>query len=125
MMLLDTCSFIWFLEDSPKLSYEAKAAIEDGEMVYLSIVSLWEIAIKKNLGKLEIKQTMKELAQICRDVDIVILPIKTSYLDKLETLPGIHGDPFERLIISTAMEEGVSIVTHDAKIARYDVPVIW
>lgn len=125
MMLLDTCAFIWFLEDSPKLSHETKAAIEDGEMVYLSIVSLWEIAIKKNLGKLEIKQTMTELAQICWDADIIILPIKTSYLDKLEVLPGIHGDPFDWLIISTAIEEGVPIVTHDAKIARYDISVIW
>lgn len=125
MMLLDTCAFIWFLEDNPELSHEAKAAIEDGEMVYLSIVSLWEIAIKKNLGKLEIMQTMTELAQICQDADITILPIKTSYLDKLESLPEIHGDPFDRLIISTAMEEGVSIVTHDAKIAKYDIPVVW
>ncbi len=125
MMLLDTCAFIWFLEDSLELSHEAKSAIEDGEMVYLSIVSLWEIAIKKNLGKLEINQTMTELAQICQDADITILPIKTSYLDKLETLPEIHGDPFDRLIISTAMEEGVSIVTHDAKIAKYGIPVIW
>lgn len=125
MMLLDTCAFIWFLEDNPKLSHGAKAAIEDGEMVYLSIVSLWEIAIKKNLGKLEIKQTMTELVQICQDADITILPIKTSYLDKLETLPGIHGDPFDRLIVSTAMEEGVSIVTHDENIAKYNVPLVW
>lgn len=124
-MLLDTCAFIWFLEDSPKLSHEAKAIIEDGEMVYLSIVSLWEIAIKKNLGKLEIKQTMAELAQICWETDIIILPIKTSYLDKLEVLPGIHGDPFDRLIISTAMKEGSPIVTHDANIVRYNIPVIW
>ena len=125
MMLLDTCAFIWFLEDSPELSLEAKAAIEDGEIVYLSIVSLWEIAIKKSLGKLEIKQTMTELARICQDVDITILPIKTDYLGRLETLPGIHGDPFDRLIISTAMEEGVPIVTHDAKIAMYDITLIW
>ena len=124
-MLLDTCAFIWFLEDNPKLSYEAKAAIEDGVMVYLSIVSLWEIAIKKNLGKLEIKQTITELAQICRETDIMILPIKTSYLDKLEVLPGIHGDPFDRLIVSTAMEEGFPIVTHDTKIVKYNIPVIW
>lgn len=124
-MLLDTCAFIWFLQDSSELSLEAKAAVENGEMVYLSIVSLWEIAIKRSLGKLEIKQTMTELAQICRDADIAILPIKTDYLDRLETLPGIHGDSFDRLIISTAMEERVPSVTHDTKIARYDVPIIW
>ncbi len=125
MMLLDTCAFIWFLEGSQELSVETKEAIEDGEMVYLSIVSLWEIAIKKSLRKLEINQTMAELAQICQDADITILPIKVNYLDRLETLPGIHGDPFDRLIISTALEEEISIVTHDAKIARYDVSVIW
>lgn len=99
--------------------------IENGEIVYLSIVSLWEIVIKKNLGKLELKQTMAELEQICQDADINILPIKTSYLDRLGTLSEIHGDPFDRLIISTAMEEGLSIVTHDSKIARYDVVVVW
>lgn len=125
MILLDTCAFIWFLEDNPKLSHDAKTAIENGAIVYLSIVSLWEIAIKKNLGKLELKQTMAELDQICQDADIIILPIKTCYLDRLGILSKIHGDPFDRLIISTAMEEGLSIVTHDSKIARYDVPVVW
>lgn len=125
MLLLDTCAFIWFLEDSPKLSREAKAAIEDGEMVYLSIVSLWEIAIKKSLGKLEIKQSMAELARICQEAEITILPIKTSYLDRLGVLPGIHGDPFDRLVIAVAMEEGVPVVTHDSKIAKYDVAVVW
>ena len=125
MMLLDTCAFIWFLEDNPELSREAKAAIENGEMVYLSIASLWEIAIKKSLGKLEIKQTMTELARICQDTDIVILPIKPSYLDRLESLPQVHGDPFDRLIIATAMEEEISVVTHDTKIAKYNIPVVW
>lgn len=66
-------------------------------MVYLSIASLWEIAIKKSLGKLEIKQTIVELAQICHDSDITIPSIKTGYLDNLETLPKIHGDPFSFL----------------------------
>ena len=98
MLLLDTCAFIWFLEDSPKLSREAKNTIENREMVYLSIASVWEIAIKKSLGKLEIKQTIVELARICHDSDITILPIKTGYLDNLETLPKIHGDPFDRLM---------------------------
>lgn len=125
MLLLDTCAFLWFLEDSTKLSQTAKTAIENSEMVYLSIVSLWEIAIKKSLGKLEIKQTIAELAQICRGANITILPIKVSYLDRLGTLPKVHGDPFDRLIISTATEEGIPIATHDAQIVRYDIPVIW
>ncbi len=62
MLLLDTCAFIWFLEDSPKLPQEAKTSIENSEMAYLSIVSLWEIAIKKSLGKLKIKQTIASTA---------------------------------------------------------------
>lgn len=74
-------------------------------------------------GKLEINQTMTELAQICQDADITILPIKTSYLDKLETLPEIYGDPFDRYQLNTLRQVAgyLSLVA----VAKYKQACIW
>lgn len=125
MYLMDTCAYLWFLEDSEVLSAKSMDVMKKSEDLYLSIASLWEIAIKKSIGKLDIKKSMVELEEICHDLKIVVLPMKTKYLDKIQRLPMIHGDPFDRLIIATALEEDLSVITHDAKIMQYDVKTCW
>lgn len=83
------------------LSKGTKKLIEESENLYLSIASLWEIAIKKSIHKLSIEKSITELEEICHKLQIVILPIKSKYLERLRQLPMIHGDPFDRLIISS------------------------
>ncbi len=77
--------------------------------VYVSIVSLWEIAIKSGIGKLEIKNSMEEIAGICLKNEIKLLAINPLHLDQIAGLPQIHGDPFDRLIISQALVENLAI----------------
>ena len=119
MILLDTCVLLWFLHDDPVLSDKIMVRIEESENAYLSIASLWEIAIKKAIKKLDIPESVKELEKICNDKDIVILPIKTDYLERLQQLPMIHNDPFDRLIMATAIEENLTLLTDDRNIKKY------
>ena len=126
MYLLDTCAFIWYLEDSSRLSERARSIIDNEENVFLSLTSLWEIAIKKTIKKLELNKTTAELQALCESGGIRILPIDAKYFDTIQHLPLIHGDPFDRLIIATAKEEGLTVVTDDEKIRLYsEVETVW
>lgn len=125
MYLMDTCAFLWFLEDNASLSIRARNIIRESENLYLSIASLWEIAIKKSIHKLSITKSIVELEEICNSFKITILPIKVKHLEKIQQLPMIHNDPFDRLIISAALEEDLLLITHDVKISQYDVKLFW
>ncbi|MCI9596999.1 MAG: type II toxin-antitoxin system VapC family toxin [Firmicutes bacterium] len=125
MYLLDTCAFLWFLDDNARLSAKACDAIGKSKNLYLSIASLWEIAIKKTLNKLDIEESITELENTCYCYGIMILPIRTRYLERIQQLPMIHGDPFDRLIMSTALEENLRLITHDEKISKYDIELFW
>ncbi|WP_034443612.1 type II toxin-antitoxin system VapC family toxin [Butyrivibrio sp. AE2032] len=126
MTLIDTHTLIWFMFDDTQLSDKALSTIKTEDKVYVSIASLWEIAIKQSIGKLDIEVTSVELADKCSEAGIDILSITPKQLDYISKLPSIHNDPFDRLIISQAITEGLSLVTKDEKIAKYDgVNVIW
>ncbi len=125
MYLTDTCALLWFLDDDGHLSKKAKDVIGKNEDVYLSVASLWEIAIKKSIRKLDIEESVTDIERICDDYGITILPIKTRYLERIQTLPMYHSDPFDRLIIATALEEGMTLITHDTKIRQYDIKLVW
>ncbi len=125
MYLVDTCALLWFLDDNPSLSLKARDVIGKSNTLYVSIVSLWEIAIKKTIGKLELEETVTEIADICDGYGIIILPVKIQYLERVQRLPMIHGDPFDRLIMSTALEEGLLLITHDSNIRKYDINLFW
>ncbi len=123
--LLDTHTLLWFLYDNPSLPQTARNLICNSENVYVSIVSLWEIAIKKSIGKLDIECSSSEIAEVCQEKAISILSIKPIHLDEIPGLPQIHNDPFDRLIISQAKSEGMSLISKDGKFGSYGIPVIW
>ena len=125
MYLLDTCAVLWFLDDSPSLSKKARDVIGKSNDLYLSVVSLWEIAIKKTIHKLDMEESISELETICNQYGIIILPIKVSYLERIGQLPMIHGDPFDRLIMATALEEQLTLITHDINIRKYEIELCW
>lgn len=125
MYLLDTCAFLWFLDDNPRLSAKARDVIGKNKNLYLSIASLWEIAIKKAIKKLDIEESITELENTCYHYGIIILPIRTRYLERIQQLPMIHSDPFDRLIMSTALEENLQLITHDEKIRKYNIELFW
>jgi PIN domain nuclease of toxin-antitoxin system len=125
MFLMDTCAFLWFLDDDGQLSKNARDVIGKSKELYFSIASMWEIAIKKTINKLDIDESVTDIERICDDYSITILPIKTKYLERLQKLPVIHSDPFDRLIMATALEEGMKLITHDSKIQKYNIDLIW
>ena len=124
--LLDTHAIIWLIEDSPKMSSKIKEIIKRPENnIYLCAISLWEIAIKINLGKLKLDLSFNELLFNIKNSDFDILQIGDKHLQGFLVLPFLHKDPFDRLIISSALAEGLTIVTIDENIQKYDVPWIW
>jgi len=124
--LLDTHALIWYFEDSKDLPIKI-AHIIDNPIYhkFICIASLWEIAIKSNIGKLDMRLSFDELLDVIEDSELSIIPIENDYLKRLSKLPFIHKDPFDRLIITTALSEGLTVMTVDENIQKYDVPWIW
>ena len=127
MYMLDTCTFIWYVLDDDSLSQSAKDTISESDTVCISYATLWEITIKQTTGKLSIlSMNVYELAELCRDNGIIVLPLKLSYLSELRKLPLIHRDPFDRIIIASAITEGYTLLTNDGEIVKYqDVKTLW
>ena len=125
--LLDTHSFIWFVEGNNQLSPTAKILIENPKhTIFLSIASIWEMAIKVRLGKLELQQPFAEFVQNhIQQYDIEILPIRLNHLTQISALELHHRDPFDRLLIVQSISENMPILSADSAFNAYDVQRIW
>ncbi len=124
--LLDTHTAIWYFNGDKALSKAAREIIlELSNQIHLSITSAWELAIKVNLGKLEFKGQVTRFVHLAETYGFTIFPIKTSHLSVLEELPLLHRDPFDRLLIATAISEQMTFISADRNIAQYDVPLMW
>ena|SRR5205085_11445779 len=125
-LLLDTHTFLWFIDDNPRLSPRAKALLESDADSLLSVGSLWEISIKASIGKLTLAQPFDIFVpQQLADNDIEILPISLAHLGFVSTLPFHHRDPFDRLLIAQAMIEQVPIISADTVFDAYSVERLW
>jgi PIN domain nuclease of toxin-antitoxin system len=120
-VLLDTNALLWLLEDDPRLSQAARRAIESASKVIISEVSLWEISIKISIGKL---QPVPELLDTVLNLGFNRMNLRDSDLKAYETLPLIHRDPFDRMLVVQALSEGASLITSDAKLKEYGVEVV-
>ena len=125
MYLLDTHTLIWTLFESKKLSFDAKQTIAANRELFVSIASLWEIAIKQGLKKIGISASIREIERNANKAGIFVLDIRASHLDAMKKLPNIHNDPFDRLIIAQALEENLTLITKDSIIPKYNVRTIW
>jgi len=126
-ILLDTCTALWLLSDDRKLSKAAKEYLSDSNNnLFISTASIWEFAIKRRLGKLgEYEYNSLDFYNLLYDIDIDILNIVPHHASGVENLPLIHTDPFDRLIISTAIFEELIILTNDDNIIKYDIQYLW
>lgn len=123
ILLLDTHALIWALEDSPRLSASARTMIEDGSnIVMTSAVSAWEISIKRSLGRLDAPD---DLGAAIDAVGFSRRLITFADVDRLASLPDHHRDPFDRMLVAQALEDGAPIVSRDPEIAKYPLQVIW
>ena len=126
-LLLDTSAFLYLALDDRRLSPQARSAVQDVHAeVYLSAISVWEVAAKHRLGKLRLGEPLERFFQIiCRDLALLRLPFTEEAALEASTLPNVHGDPFDRMLICQAMVHGCSIVTPDEAISQYPVHTIW
>lgn len=121
-LLLDTHAFLWWRENSPRLSNEARGLIRSASVVFVSVASAWEAAIKVGLGKLRLPESF-EAGVIASRFDK--LPIAFSHADAVSKLPRHHSDPFDRMLIAQAIGERLTLVTHDRRFAPYGIKIVW
>jgi PIN domain nuclease of toxin-antitoxin system len=122
-LLVDTHALLWWLADDPSLSPAARDAIADpNNEPLVSAASVWEIAIKRSLGKLTAPD---DLPDTIADEGFAWLPISAQHAWTVRDLPIHHADPFDRVLVAQAMVEGVPIVTTDTRFAEYGVDVRW
>jgi len=126
-ILLDTHTFLWWTNDSPRLSESARETIADpGNELFLSAASGWEIAIKVPLGKLRVADDLgRFIAEQLSLNQIATLPITMRHALQVHSLPLYHRDPFDRMIIAQSQLEKMPVLTTDGIFARYDVKTIW
>ena len=125
-ILLDTHALIWFLEGDSQLSETAKTAIINSENTcFLSQASMWEIAIKISIGKLEMKNSYQNLPKLLWQNGIEILPFEFEHFEYILTLPFHHKDPFDRIIIAQSVIDSMSIISCDGNFPSYPINIIW
>jgi len=126
-ILLDTCTFLWVAAESPELSKEARILFADPDNeVYLSAVSAWEIAVKYGLGKLPLSDSPEIFVREQRKLhQIESLSLDEASSLHLPSLPILHRDPFDRMLICQAIEHNLEILTPDPVIRQYSIKTIW
>ncbi len=125
--LLDTCVALWYFAGSDKIPASILSVLRDPRHeIFFSDVSLLEIVIKHQLGKLPLPEPASRLIlKWVRQHGFRFLPLTTQSILRLESLPALHRDPFDRLLLCQALTHRLTLVTPDPLIRRYDAPVLW
>jgi PIN domain nuclease of toxin-antitoxin system len=123
-LLLDTHPLLWAAGEPKRLSRQARALIEnpDNELLF-SAASLWEIAIKRGLGRKNFKVDVRLFRRGLLDNGYSELPISSDHVLATESLPSIHKDPFDRILVAQATVEGVTLLTSDSLVSQYPGPI--
>jgi PIN domain nuclease of toxin-antitoxin system len=124
-LLLDTHVALWAIADSPKLPKKARELIQSPKSsVWISAVTIWEIAIKYKLGRGDMPISSQDALRYFRDAGYVFLPVEPEHAVAVEDLPAHHADPFDRLLVAQALIEPMRLITHDATVAQYSDTII-
>ena len=126
-LLLDTHAFIWWFDEPERLPARVLEALRDpGNELMLSAVSVLEMHLKIELGKLDIRPPLEEVVRDHERVnEMTVLPMRAAHVYALRDLPRLHGDPFDRLLVAQTVVEDASLVSADEKVAQYPVKVFW
>lgn len=126
-LLPDTHTFIWWDSEPAKLSPQALALCQDRQKVLLlSVVSVGQMQVKLQLGKLRLTLSLKEIIETQQQTNnIEILPVTLAHVLALENLPTHHKDPFDRLLVAQAIVEKAVLISSDQNVAKYPVNVVW
>ena len=121
-LLLDTHVFMWWRLNEPRLQADARATIAAAELVFVSVASAWEAAIKLGLGKLSFPESFEAAVLASR---FEKLSIAFRHAKAAATLPRHHSDPFDRMLIAQCLCERLVLVTRDRKLAAYGIDILW
>jgi len=121
--LLDTHALLWWVTDDPRLSTPARRIIAESE-VFVSTVSLWEVEIKRGLGRIAV-DTEALVREVAQTIGFAILDVRPTHVLTLAKLPPLHGDPFDRMLVSQAIRERLVLVSQDGTVEKYPVEVRW
>ncbi len=126
-LLLDTQAFLWLAGTPERLSPRARRAIEAGRNeVFLSAASVWEIAIKTRIGRLQLGRDLEDFVpERMTENSLLPMPVLMPHAVKVASMPQIHGDPFDRLLVAQAIVEDLHLVTADRELRKYAVKVVW
>ena len=125
-ILLDTCSALWYLNGDESMPQSVSELILNAEnTIYVSIATVWEVAIKVSIGKLDFNGGIDGFIQAIEDEDFSLLDITTIHIKAVKDLPFIHRDPFDRMLVAQAIVEGLPIMTTDSDIIKYKIETIW
>ncbi|MGL6225734.1 MAG: type II toxin-antitoxin system VapC family toxin [Thermoguttaceae bacterium] len=124
--LLDTHVILWFLDDVDRLSDTVlESILEPTNEKCVSIVSVWELAIKISLGKLRFEGGVDRFIEVICENGFVLLPLKGIHIKRLENLPFLHRDPFDRILVASAIAERMCLVSADESVRQYNVNSLW
>ena len=124
-LLLDTCALLWLASGDRALSENARSLIEDAQVLYVSPVTAWEIAVKTAKGKIQLPLSPREwFDAVVRLYDITVLKLTADDMLKSAELPWLHKDPADRFIIATALKNGFMVVTADGNFGKYGVKTV-
>jgi PIN domain nuclease of toxin-antitoxin system len=121
-LLLDTQVFLWWRANDRRLGREARAAIADADLVFVSAATAWEAAIKAALGRLRLPGSVESGVE---DSGFDKLPITMAHAERAASLPKHHADPFDRVLVAQSEVEDLVLVTHDRALAPYGRPIVW
>ncbi len=124
--LLDTHTLIWFLNGEENLSDKSKEAIENPENSnFISIASIWELAIKISLDKFKFEKGFKKFLELIDENGFEVIPVSFEHAIRLSRLEFIHRDPFDRLIVVQAMTDNLTVITRDENMTKYEIKTLW
>ena len=124
-LLLDTHALIWFVSNDPNLPGSTRDKIESADDVFLSIASLWEMAIKLNIGKLPLQGNFEDIEPQLIAAGITILPLTFADTVQFRYLPLHHRDPFDRILVAQAINHSLVLVSRDVAFDAYDLQRVW
>jgi len=126
-VLLDTHAFLWLITDDDRLSKNARQTFLNTEnSLFLSAASLWEICIKKSLGRISLKNGWLQTIQEEMEINTIQwLPIEMTHCAEVAELPFLHRDPFDRMLIAQSIVEGMRLLSRDSRLSDYAIELIW
>ena len=125
-ILLDTHAAWWFLNGNEKMPQDTRETIINSEnTIYVSIASIWEVAIKMSIGKLNFDSGIDGFIEAIEDEGFSLMDITTGHIKTVKDLPFIHRDPFDRMLVAQAIVEELPIMTTDSEIVKYDINSVW